>query len=386
MTNSSEPGPDGDRTSSVMRWIMGRGRSEAAPPTTSSAVRPRHRGLVLLGQAWAWVFLLVLVVFFSITADGFLSLNNFQAVAANMTLLVVMAIGQTFVIITAGIDLSTGFVMGLASVVAALVMRRVLPDMPLGVILVGGFAAAVLTGLAAGAVNGIVVSKLAVPPFIATLGMLGIAQGLAFILSGGPPVSVPVPGLGDLGNNFVIYHHPDAGFSFLQPPGSLEGQAARQTAGYVPLMLVYLGLILLASHWLLSRTGFGQHVYAIGGNVRAARRAGIPVGRNLIYVYMLSAGFAGVAGFLYLTRYTGGAAAGGEALLLQSIAAIVIGGASLMGGAGTVIGTFIGALIIAIIQNGMVILGIDPFWQYVAVGVVIILAVLVDQAKSRLAT
>jgi len=101
---------------------------------------------------------------------------------------------------------------------------------------------------------------------------------------------------------------------------------------------------------------------------------------------MLSAGLAGVAGFLYLTRYTGGAAAGGEALLLQSIAAIVIGGASLMGGAGTVIGTFIGALIIAIIQNGMVILGIDPFWQYVAVGVVIILAVLVDQAKSRLAT
>ncbi len=101
---------------------------------------------------------------------------------------------------------------------------------------------------------------------------------------------------------------------------------------------------------------------------------------------MLSAGLAGVAGFLYLARYTGGAASGGEALLLQSIAAIVIGGASLMGGAGTIVGTFIGALIIAIIQNGMVILGIDPFWQYVAVGVVIILAVLVDQAKSRLAT
>jgi ribose transport system permease protein len=332
------------------------------------------------------VFLLGLVVFFSLTADGFLSLTNFQAVAANMTLLVVMAIGQTFVIITAGIDLSTGFVMGLASVVAALFMRRVIPDMPLGVIIIGGFAAATITGLAAGAVNGVVVSRLSVPPFIATLGMLGIAQGLAFILSGGPPVSVPVPGLGDLGNNFVVYYHPDAGISLLQPPAGLEGQAIRQTQGYLPLMVVYLVAILAASHWLLSRTGFGQHIYAIGGNKRAALRAGIPVGRNLVTAYMLSAGLAGVAGFLYLTRYTGGAASGGEALLLQSIAAIVIGGASLMGGAGTIIGTFIGALIIAVIQNGMVILGIDPFWQYVAVGVVIIVAVLVDQAKSRLAT
>ena len=154
--------------------------------------------------------------------------------------------------------------------------------------------------------------------------------------------------------------------------------------GYVPMMVVWMTIILLATHWLLSRTQFGQHVYAIGGNSRAATRAGIPVGRNLVIAYMLSAGLSGLAGFLYVTRYTGGAASGGEALLLQSIAAIVIGGASLMGGAGTIVGTFIGALIIAIIQNGMVILGIDPFWQYVAVGVVIILAVLVDQARARL--
>ena len=168
---------------------------------------------MLLGQAWAWFFLLALVIFFSVSADGFFSLTNFQAVAANMTLLVVLAVGQTFVIITGGIDLSTGFVMGLASVVAALFMRRVVPDLPPGLIIIGGFAVAVLTGALAGLVNGLVISRLGVPPFIVTLGMLGIAQGLAFILSGGPPVSVPLAGLGDLGNGFVLYHNPEAGFT-----------------------------------------------------------------------------------------------------------------------------------------------------------------------------
>ncbi len=194
VSNTPEPRPVGDRASSSGRLPSG-GRSRTAPPASARGVQTRHRSVVLLGQAWAWIFLLALVIFFGVSASGFLTLTNFQAVAANMTLLVVMAVGQTFVIITGGIDLSTGFVMGLASVVAALFMRRVIPDLPSGLTIVGGFGAAVVTGLAAGAVNGVVVSKLGVPPFIVTLGMLGIAQGLAFILSGGPPVSVPIQGL-----------------------------------------------------------------------------------------------------------------------------------------------------------------------------------------------
>jgi ribose transport system permease protein len=142
-------------------------------------------------------------------------------------------------------------------------------------------------------------------------------------------------------------------------------------------------LLVIACWWLLSRTRFGQHTYAIGGNEEAALRAGIAVRRHTVQIYLLSALMAAIAGLLYTTRFTNGAANAGDPLLLDSIAAVVIGGASLFGGAGTIIGSVIGALIIAVIQNGLVILAINPFWQFVTVGIVIILAVLVDQARAR---
>jgi len=338
-----------------------------------------------LSRIWAWLFLLVLVVFFSLTSDAFFSLFNFQAIAANVAILVIMALGQTFVIIAAGIDLSTGFVMGLASVAGALAMTSLPPDTPLALTVLTGLAAGLFVGLIPGLVNGLIIAKLKVPPFIVTLGMFGIARGIGFLMSDGMPIPVSIPGLGRVGNGYLFYHYPGSGFSFLHPPAGVTGVKLRQITGILPHPVTYTIILVLAAHWLLKHSRFGLHTYAIGGSQEAAVRAGIPVDRRVIALYMLSAGTAALAGVLYNMRFTNGAANSGEALLLDSIAAVVIGGASLFGGEGTIIGTVIGALIIAVIQNGLVILGINPFWQFVAVGVVIILAVLVDQAKEQVA-
>ncbi|MBG0787658.1 MAG: ABC transporter permease [Anaerolineaceae bacterium] len=338
--------------------------------------------LLLIGKYWVLVFLVLLLTGFSF-APGFLSLDNFQAVLANNAMLLVLAIGQTLVIITGGIDLSTGWVMGLASVVASLLMRQFPLDANLIYVIATGFFTAAIIGILAGLVNGVVISKLKVPPFIATLGMYGIARGLGYILSGGPPVSINFPDVGHFANGYLVYIHPTAGFSFFNIPEGLTGMDLRDTVKLIPFLIIYFVIIILISHWVLSKTKFGQHVYAVGGNVRAALRAGIPVNKILQKVYIFSGLMAGIAGFFYVMRYSGGVAAAGDALNLNSVAAVVVGGASLLGGEGTLIGTLLGTLIIAFIQNGLIIVGIDPFYQYVAVGVIIIFAVIIDQLKKQ---
>jgi ribose transport system permease protein len=345
-------------------------------------LRP-NRLLEVIGQFWAGLFLLALVAFFSLTGKGFFDLFNFQAMGANVAIMLIMALGQTFVIISGGIDLSTGFVMGLASVGAALAMSRLGNDAPLALVVLTGLGAALLAGLLAGLVNGVLIARLRVPPFIGTLGMYGIARGAGFILSGGQPVSVQVRGLGQIGNGYLLYYYPEAGFTLFSPPPGLQGPQLRQVVGILPHPLTLAIVLVVVCWFLLAHTRFGQHTYAIGGSSEAALRAGIAVRRHTIGIYVLSALLAAIAGLLYSTRFTNGAANAGDPLLLDSIAAVVIGGASLFGGAGTIAGTVIGALIIAVIQNGLVILAINPFWQFVTVGVVIILAVLVDQAKAR---
>jgi ribose transport system permease protein len=355
----------------------------AAPAETGDYEPVASRWLQLVGQFWAWLFLLLLLIFFSVAGKGFFDLFNFQALGANVTIMLIMALGQTFVIIAGGIDLSTGFVMGLASVGGALAVARLGNDPPLVVVALAGLAAALLAGLVAGLVNGVLIARLRVPPFIGTLGMYGIARGAGFILSGGQPVSIQVRGLGQIGNGYLLYYYPDAGFTLLNPPAGLQGAQLRQVVGILPHPLTLAIVLIVACWFLLSQTRFGQHTYAIGGNPEAALRAGIPVRSHTIRIYVLSAMLAAIAGALYSARFTSGAANAGDPLLLDSIAAVVIGGASLFGGAGTISGTVIGALIIAVIQNGLVILAINPFWQFVTVGVVIILAVLVDQAKAR---
>jgi ribose transport system permease protein len=257
------------------------------------------------------------------------------------------------------------------------------PSTPLPVVILVGLAAGLVAGLIPGLINGLLIARLQVPPFIVTLGMLGIARGAGFLLSGGMPVPVQIRNLGQIGNGYLFYYHPNHGLTFLNQPEGLSGVGLRELTGILPHPLTLIILLIITLHFVLSRTQFGLHTYAVGGNREAALRAGIPVVSHTTKIYILSSMLAAVAGVLYNVRFTNGAANAGDAVLLDSIAAVVIGGASLFGGAGTIIGTVIGALIIAIIQNGLVILAINPFWQFIAVCTVIILAVLVDQARAR---
>src|SRR5207248_10142280 len=180
---------------------------EVALPDTNQSQPGKTplRPLDIVSRGWSWLFLLVLLIFFSITGRGFLNIYNFQTIGADMSLVLIMALGQTFVILSGGIDLSVGFVMGLASVAAALVMSRMGGSAPLFVVVLAGLAVGLIVGFIPGLVNGLVIARLRVPPFIVTLGMYGIARGAGFILSGGQPVSIQTNGIGQIGNAYLLY-------------------------------------------------------------------------------------------------------------------------------------------------------------------------------------
>ncbi len=322
----------------------------------------QHPLLRFLAGAWSWLFLIALLIFFESWARAVYGVSfllnglNVQSILVYAALPLLLGLGQTYVIISGGIDLSVGFVMGLAAVIMARVMQQ-LADLPPGLALGCGLMAAFLVALIPGLINGWLIAQLRVPAFIGTLGMFGVARGAGFLAANGTTVPVNNPWLFEMGN------------------GKLLG---------VPLPVVITLVALLALHYVLAQTRFGQYTYAIGGNRMAAARAGVNLRRHTMMIYLISAGCAGVAGMVYTARFSAGAAQAGEPLLLDSIAAVVIGGASLFGGSGTIMGTVIGALIIAVIQYGLVFINVEPFWQFVAVGVVIIVSVLVDQSQSRL--
>ncbi|MGB8466143.1 MAG: ABC transporter permease, partial [Terrimicrobiaceae bacterium] len=190
-------------------------------------------------------------------------------------------------------------------------------------------------------------------------------------------------GVRDLGNEALLYRisGPNGGLYFLRPP-AMTSEALRQMDRILQWPVVIAFLVLLIMLFVLHKTQFGRHVYAIGGNREAALRAGIPVDRHMIVLYTLSAATAGLAGVLTTARFSGGSSIAGDPLLLSSIAAVIIGGVSMFGGQGSVGGTLIGALIIAVMTTGLVMLNVQPFWQYIVVGVIVILAVLIDQARD----
>jgi predicted ABC-type sugar transport system permease subunit len=218
-----------------------------------------------------------------------------------------------------------------------------------------------------------------VPAFISTLGIGVLIEGVALLISGGYPVVKQPAYLGMIGNSSILYFWPGHGVSFFKYPETA-------TAADIPNILVILPTVVLltiivtAVIWfILAKTQFGQHLYAIGGNMEGAIRAGIPVQKTLIKVYILASILAGIAGVIWSTRFSSGAYNAGETTTMNAIASVVIGGASMFGGEGTIIGTIVGALIIATIQYGLVLLGVVPFWQFIAVGIVVIVAVIVDQ-------
>ncbi|WP_029074650.1 ABC transporter permease subunit [Kaistia adipata] len=330
-----------------------------ADPTQS-----RSRQLIVrIAALRAWLFLALLLIFFetwsriSYGQTFLFSAYNAQSIAIFAVAPLLLALGSTFVIISGGIDLSVGFIMGLAAVIAAHATNLAGHSLPPFAAMLVGILAGLVVALGPGYVNGFLISKLKVPPFIGTLGMFGVARGVAFLLAGGTTVPVANAWFASLGN------------------GRLFG---------VPVVVIITVLFVLLMHYLLSQTRFGQHTYAIGANEQAAIRSGINVPRHIRRLYLLSAFCAGLGGVLYAARFTAGAAQAGEPLLLDSIAAVVIGGASLFGGSGTILGTVAGALVIAVIQYGLVFINVEPFWQFVAVGVVIIISVLVDQTQRKL--
>jgi ribose transport system permease protein len=326
------------------------------------APEQQHALLRFFAAAWSWLFLLALLVFFETWARAAYGISflfngfNVQSIAMFAAVPLLLGLGQTYVIIAGGIDHSVGFVMGLAAVIMARVMQQ-LAGLPPGIALAAGLAAAFLVALIPGLVNGLLIARLRVPAFIGTLGMFGVARGTGFLAAGGTTVPVNNPWLFEMGNARVLG---------------------------IPVPVLITIAVVAALHYVLSQTRFGQYTYALGGNRMAALRSGINVRRHTMAIYLISAGCAGIAGMIYTARFSAGAAQAGEPLLLDSIAAVVIGGASLFGGSGTIIGTVIGALIIAVIQYGLVFIDVEPFWQFVAVGVVIIVSVLVDQSQSRL--
>ncbi len=383
--------------------------TEAHAPAV--ARRPRtfeQRSILVLSQVWSWLFLIILIVFFSFKGTGFLSVRNSQNILVAITPIFLMGLGQTFVIIAGGIDLSVGWVMGLASVVSAIVIRDTVklltieaerqglsrvfeqvftamgaasyPDV-FAIIL--GFTLGIGVACFAGLINGTIVAKLRVPPFIVTLGVSFVARGVALLLSGGNIVGEQPRLLRDIGNESLFYlvRGEQKAFYILQKP-ELTGNALRLLDRILPWPVVVWMILAIILAFVLRSTQFGRHTYAIGGNKEAALRAGIAVDRHIIRLYILSGFTTGVAGVLNTARYSGGSSIAGDPLLMSSIAAVVIGGVSLFGGSGRVSGTVVGALIIAVLQTGLVMMAVEPFWQFVVVGIVVILAVLMDQARD----
>jgi ribose transport system permease protein len=336
--------------------------------SSSSKSRDRNRSRDLLLRIWPSLFFVTMFAAFAIAAwvkvgANMLGVRSVQGILLFTTLILLLAAAETFVILTAGIDLSVGFILGFASVTSAVAMRGMAnANWPAVIVVVGGLFVAVAIGAVSGLANGLLVAKVGVPSFIATLGMGGVVFGLALLAAGGSPVAGLPSYVGKLGNSYVFSEQ-----------------------RWIPYQVVATAVVIGAVWFILAKTQFGRHVYAFGGNAEAAKRAGIKVDVLNIKVYTLAGMLAGFGGLLFTLRFATGNARAGETLLLTSIAAVVIGGASLFGGEGRMFGTIMGALTVATIDFGLVILGVEPYWQWIAVGLVVILSVIVDQmgAKQR---
>jgi ribose transport system permease protein len=296
--------------------------------------------------------LLILCAALGTASDRFLTADNLLNVFRQSAVNALVSLGQLTVIITAGIDLSVGSILGLCCVMVALLMHAGVPPLV-------SVPAALAIGASLGAVNGILLTKLHLPhPFIPTLGMMNVARGLALVISGGFPIS-------ELPARFRFW---GAG-----------------SVGFVPAPVILVVLFCGAFSVFLNRTTVGRDIYAIGGNPVAARLSGVPVDARLVLVYALS-GFTAAAGAIVLAgRMNSGFPLAGVGAELDSIAAVVIGGASFLGGVGTVSGTLVGALIMGVLRNGLNLLNVSAAWQTVVIGTVIVAAVWVDVVRQRAA-
>jgi len=268
-----------------------------------------------------------------------------------MSVIAIMALGEMMIIISAGIDLSVGSVMALSGIIATLLMSR-------GVDTVLAIAIGIIVGAFCGLINGLLTAVGRLPAFISTLGMMGIARGIALIITGG----VPIFGL----------------------PSSFSLVGDGRVFNVLPVPVLVMVTLAIIAHIVLSNTTFGRYTFAVGGNYEAARLAGINVGGHLTKIYTVAGFLYGIAGIILASRLSTGQPTAGTGYELDVIAACVIGGASLSGGEGTILGAILGALLIGVLRNGCNLLDISAFWQQVAIGSIIVVAVFVDQYQKRM--
>jgi ribose transport system permease protein len=301
--------------------------------------------------------LIVLFVFLSLASPYFLRAGNLSSVIRQTTVITIMAIGMTVVIATAGIDLSVGSIVGMTGVCGVMLIAAHYST-------IAALLGAIVVGIACGAFNGAVITFFKIPPFVATLGALGMYRGLTLLITKGQPV---VPPLGANGR-------PDTSFGVL---------ANGDILAWIPLPLIFIVAVGLVIHWVLNHTKIGRYAYAIGSNREAARCCGIQIGLYTIIIYALNGALTGMAGMIDAARLVTGQPTAGGGYELSVIAAVVIGGGSLSGGQGTVLGTIIGSLIMGLLSNGCNLLRVDPFIQQVIIGAVIVLAVSFDEFQKR---
>lgn len=339
---------------------------DGGPPIGDTAAiappKPKlsQRGLRLLVTLGVLPILLItMIVVFGSIEPRFLAQENILNILRQSTFLGIVAIGQMLVLITAGFDLSIGAIVALVSVVTAAVMSAILgaDGSNAGMAIVVGIAAGLAAGALAGAVNGIGVAYLKVSPFIVTLGTSSIITGIALLQTGGAPITgLPEDYVRTLGTDKLLG---------------------------VPTVVYITAVIVVLMYLLLNRARFGRYLYAIGGNEVASRLSGIRVGRNLMTVYIMSGSFAAIAGILLTARVGAGEPNLGGTFALQSITAAVLGGVSLRGGEGKLGGVVFGALFIAMLSNGMNLIRVSSYWQSIALGLLLVLAVVVDRARDR---
>ena len=315
-----------------------------------------------------WVFLIALIVVLAVQTDfAFVRPENATNILSQMPVEMLIALGMTTVIITAGIDLSVGSLVGVTGVLGAMALT-VSTRLPLYLAIAIAILASVLVGFACGSLSGFVITRFGIPPFVATLAMMFVCRGLAFIICRERPVEIPIE-----------YER----FTFLGRGILGKGLLGLKWFPGIPLS----GIIMLAGiaffHVFLSGTVFGRQIYAVGGNEEAARLSGINVKKIKFLVYAVTGALCGLSGIIQSATLGSGDPKSGDKWELQVIAAVVVGGTSLFGGKGTIIGTFVGVLLIRVLAVGVNFLGFSRFWQYVVLGSVLLLAVLVDTLSKK---
>lgn len=337
-------------------------QADAADRQTSPALK-------LLIRLRALIALALVFTFFSAMAPNFLSVANMLILAKHIAIIAILGIGMTFVVLTGGIDLSVGSIAGLGGMVAGALILNGIELQAFGVVVFPSVLLVITLVIAMGALiglgNGLLITRFGVAPFIATLGMLYVARGTALLLSDGAtfPNLVGSPAFGN------------QGFQLLGA-GRLLG---------IPVPVLLLAGLALCAVFLAAKTPFGRRVYAVGGNERAAFLSGVRVKRIKNLTYVISGACAALVGLIVASDLVSAHPASGETFELSAIAAVVLGGASLSGGRGTIGGTLIGACVIGVLGDGMVMMGVSEFWQMVIKGTVIVAAVMLDQLQQRMA-